>query len=433
MRLVVIGGVAAGLSAASRARRMDSGLDIVVLEKGDVVSYGACGLPYFVEGRVEDWRDLVVYTPDFFSRQRKIQVRTGAEVRVIEHSRRRVELSTGEKVPYDKLIIATGARQNTAGITGHDLPHVFSMNTPAAAVRLKQRLSSSKAGRAVIIGGGYIGLEAVEALRTHGWRLTLVDGGETLLHGNDGELTRRIATHLDRFRVDLRQGHRVKAITEDAVDGIPASLVVLAAGLKPNAELAAAAGLEMGPTGAIRVNERMETSLGGIYAAGDCAETTHLVSGRAVWTPLGTTANKMGRVAGACAAGARERFPGIVGTSIVRVCGLGVAATGLSTAQAARDGFTPVSVWIRGRDRANYFGGRPTEVQLVADRSTGRLLGGCILGEYGVEGRINVLATALQAGMKLDQFEQLDLAYAPPFAPVWDPLLIAAQQLRKQL
>jgi len=189
----------------------------------------------------------------------------------------------------------------------------------------------------------------------------------------------------------------------------------------------------LGQSGAIRVNDRMETSLGGIYAAGDCAESMHLVTGRHCWIPLGTTANKMGRVAGACAAGARERFPGVVGTSIVRVCGLGVAITGLSAAQARREGLQPVSVWTKSRDRARYFRGRPVEVELVADRASGRLLGGCVVGEQAVAGRINVIATALHARMSLEDFSQLDLAYAPPFAPVWDPVLMAARQLRKRL
>jgi NADPH-dependent 2,4-dienoyl-CoA reductase/sulfur reductase-like enzyme len=195
--------------------------------------------------------------------------------------------------------------------------------------------------------------------------------------------------------------------------------------------MAAEAGIELGRTGAIRVGERMETNLPGVFAAGDCAEALHLVTGRPAWLPLGTTANKMGRVAGANAAGVRERFPGVAGTAIVRVCGLGIAMTGLSEREARQEGFDPASARIGARERPGYFGGRKTTVELVADRRTRRILGGLVVGEDGVAGRINVVASAVTSGMRIGDFEQLDLAYAPPFAPVWDPLLIAAQQLSK--
>jgi NADPH-dependent 2,4-dienoyl-CoA reductase/sulfur reductase-like enzyme len=210
-------------------------------------------------------------------------------------------------------------------------------------------------------------------------------------------------------------------------------MVVLAAGFQPNVEMAAAAGIEIGRSGAIRTDERMETNLRGVFAAGDCAEVTHLVTGRPTWIPLGTTANKAGRVAGACAAGARERFPGIVGTSIVSIFGAGFATTGFSAAQARAEGFSPVAVRIEANSRPRYYQGVKTTVELVADRTTRRLVGGSVIGEDGAAGRINVIATALQTRMRVDEFEQLDLAYSPPFAPVWDPILIAAQQLMKEL
>jgi NADPH-dependent 2,4-dienoyl-CoA reductase/sulfur reductase-like enzyme len=233
---------------------------------------------------------------------------------------------------------------------------------------------------------------------------------------------------MERFGVELRCGTRV-----DSLESLACDLVVLAAGVRPNVELAAEAGVERGRTGAIRVDERMETAIPGIWAAGDCAETNHIVTGRPAYIPLGTTANKMGRVAGANAAGARERFAGVAGTTVVSVFGLAVAVTGLSTGQARREGFDPVAARIEGRSRARYFDGRPTTVELVADRATHRLVGGSVLGEQDAAGRIDVIAAALAARMRIDDFEQLDLAYAPPFAPVWDPLLIAAQQLMKQL
>lgn len=432
MRLVVIGGVAAGLSAAARARRVDPGLEIIVLEKGATISYSACGLPYYVEGLVEPLERLVRYTPQSFARERNVEIRTGANVVAIAHPRRQVALAGGERIHYDRLVIATGAAPRRE-IPGNDLPHVFTLHTLEDARRLETFLREGKPRRAVVIGAGYIGLEAAEAVRAHGARVTILESSANVLHREDPALAERIARHLERFHIELRASTEVRGIHPQGVDDLACDLVVLAAGLKPNAALAADAGVEMGRTGAIRVSEHLETSLSGVYAGGDCAEATHLVTGRPAWVPLGTTANKMGRVAGANAAGKRERFAGIVGTSIVRVCGLGIGLTGLSAAEARRESFQPVEALIEARDRAEYFDGRPVTVGLVADRRTRRLLGGMVLGEHGVAGRINVIATALHARMTLDEFEQLDLAYAPPFAPVWDPLLVAAQQLSRRM
>ena len=428
MRLVVIGGVAAGLSAASRARRLDSSLDIVVLEKGATISYSACGLPYFLSGEVKRLNQLIVHTPEFFQTERNIRVRIQAEAAAIEHGRREVLLACGDRIKYDKLIIATGARPDLEKLKGTAAPHVFSLHTFADAGRIAQFLTDRKPRTAAVIGAGYIGLEAAEALRASGLRVRVIDANADVLGREDAPLTKLVRQHLERFGIALECEVRV-----GGVDSLNDDLVLVAVGLKPNVELAAAAGARIGRTGAIEVNDRMETNLGSIYAAGDCAETVHRVSGRPVYVPLGTTANKMGRVAGANAVGVRERFAGITGTSIVRVCGLGIGLTGFSAGQAKREGFDPVSASIEGKDRAAYFDGRPTRVALVADRRTRRLLGGAITGEQGVAGRVNVIATALAAAMTVDDFLDLDLAYAPPYAPVWDPLLVAGQQLLKLL
>lgn len=422
MRLVVVGGVAAGLSAAARARRLDPQLDITVLERGSSVSHGSCGLPYFVEGRIGSIDDLITYTPEYFHRERNITVRTGAAVERIEHGRRQVILAGGEAVKYDRLILATGARPRTVeGV--EPAPHVFTLNSPDDAVRLRGFLETHKPRRGLVVGAGYIGLEAAEALRVHGVRVTVADRGPEILGRSDEWLVRLLRKHLETFCIELKPGAPLRDLAGD--------VVILAAGLTPNVELAVQAGIDLGRTGAIRTDERMETSVHGIYAAGDCAETQHIVSGKPVWLPLGTTANKMGRVAGANAAGGRERFPGVCGTSIVRVCGLAVAFTGLSAGQAREAGFDPMSARIEAKDRPGYFRPRSTTVELVADRRSGRMLGATITGEHDVAGRINAVATALTARMTLDDFAQLDLAYAPPYAPVWDPLLVAAQQLQK--
>ncbi len=433
MGLVVIGGVAAGMSAATRARRIDPGLDITVLEKGPVVSYGACGLPYFVEGRVKEAAQLIVYTPEYFRKERRIDVRTGARVVGIAHPRREVVLESGERVRYDRLVIATGARCETHGISGTGQPFVFTLHTIEDAERIRQFLREKRPRHAVVVGAGYLGLEAADALRRHGLGVTVLEHSTNVLLREDEPWTAAVRRQLETHGVELRCGVTVKAIEARSVAGVPCDIVILSAGFRPNVEIAAEAGIETGRSGAIRADERMETNLRGVYAAGDCAEVLHLVTGRAAYIPLGTTANKCGRVAGANAAGARERFAGIVGTSIVGIFGTAFAATGLSAVQARAEGFSPVVARIEARGRPRYFGGTRTTVELVADRSTGRLLGGSVIGEDGAAGRINVIASALQSRMKVEDFQALDLAYSPPFATVWDPLLVAAQQLMREL
>jgi NADPH-dependent 2,4-dienoyl-CoA reductase/sulfur reductase-like enzyme len=433
MALVVIGGVAAGLSAAARARRIDPRLEILVVEKGSVISYGACGLPYFVEGRVRDSSQLIVYTPEYFRKERRIEVRTGARAVAISHPRREVALESGERVAYEKLVIATGARCDTSRIAGAAQEHVFGLHTLSDAERMRRYLLERRPRRAVVIGAGYIGLEAADALRRNGLAVTVLERRQNVLSRNDPHLTAAVRKQLAGHGVELRCGVEVRSIDADNVAGVASDMVVVCGGFRPNVEMAAEAGVELGRTGAIRTDERMETSLRGVYAAGDCAEVPHLVTGRSAYLPLGTTANKAGRIAGANAAGARERFPGIVGTSIVGIFGMAFATTGLSEEQARAEGFVAVSERIEARSRPRYFQGTKTTVDLVADRDTCRLLGGTVIGEDGAGGRINVLATALHARLRVDELEQLDLAYAPPFATVWDPVLIAAQQLIKKL
>ena len=431
MALVVIGGVAAGLSAAARARRISPDLEIVVLEKGPVISYGACGLPYFVEGRVLEANHLIVYTPEYFRKQRNIDVRTGARVVAISHPRREVTLESGAHVRYEHLVVATGARCDTCG-PGSLPPHVFTLHTLDDATRLRAFLREKQPRNGVVVGAGYIGLEAADALRRNGLRVTVLERSQHLLLRSDDWWTGQVRKQLADHGVEVRCGVDVRSLDSPAVD-FPADVVVLAAGFKPNVELAAQAGVEIGRSGAIRTDDRMETNLRGVFAAGDCAEVGHLVTGRPTWIPLSTTANKAGRVAGANAAGGRERFAGIVGTSIVGIFGKAFASTGLTAVQARAEGFSPVAVQVEAKSKPGYFGGSKTGVELVADRATHKLLGGSVVGEDGAAGRIDVIATALHAGMRVDQFEQLDLAYSPPFATVWDPLLIAAQQMMKEL
>ena len=433
MALVVIGGTAAGLSAAARARRLDSRLEITVLEKGPVISLGACGLPYFVEGRIREPKDLSVFTPERFRKERNVDVRTETRVVSVGHPRREVVLESGARVKYEKLVIATGARGDTLGIAGGREPHVFYLQSLEDAERMRAFVREKKPRSAVVVGAGYIGVETADALRRNGLRVTILERSAFALLRADEAFTAQVRKQLETHRVELRTGVTVTEIEPDRVAGVPCDMVVIAAGFRPNVELAADAGVEVGRTGAIRTDDRMETNVRGVFAAGDCAEVTHLVSGRPTWIPLGTTANKCGRVAGANAAGARERFPGIVGTSIVGIFGMGFATTGFSAAEARAEGFTPVTARIEALSRPRYYQGTRTTVELVADKPTRRLLGGSVIGEDGAGGRINVIAAALHARMRVDEFEFLDLAYSPPFATAWDPVLIAAQQLMKEL
>jgi NADPH-dependent 2,4-dienoyl-CoA reductase/sulfur reductase-like enzyme len=424
MRLVVVGGVAAGLAAASRARRVDPGLEIVVLEKGARISYGACGLPYLIEGSVRSIDDLVVYTPEFFERERDIRIRTSCEVAAIRHGQREVALTSGERLRYDALVWAAGARPASRP----NDPRVFCLHTDADALRLDAHLREKKPRTAAVIGGGYIGLEMATSLRARGLAVTLHCEAPHFLHWDAAWLTEAIRARLQRSRVEV---HLSSAVRDPA--SLRQDIVLTAVGLKPNVEIPQEAGCAVGRSGALSVSDRMETSVRGIYAAGDCCEVNHLVSSRPVWIPLGTTAVKTGRVAGANAAGRRERFEGVVGTSIVRIAGLAVATAGFSESQARREGFQPVSAKVEARERPKYFRGRPLTVELVADRTTGRLVGAAIAGDDGVLARINPVAAALASGMRVEQLATLDLAYAPPYSPVMDPLLLAASQLLKSL
>jgi len=265
MALVVIGGVAAGLSAAARARRIDPRLEIIVLEKGPVISYGACGLPYFVEGRVRDVAELITYTPEYFRKQRNIDVRSGARVVSISHPRREVVLESGSKVAYEKLVIATGARGGMPNLPGAQLPHVFTLLTPDDAERMRIFVRERRPKSAVVVGAGYIGVEAADALRRNGLRVTILERSTNALMREDAEFAGAVRKQLERHGVELRTGVTVTAIEPDQVSGVPCDMVVIAAGFQPNVEMATAAGIEIGRSGAIRTDERMETNLRGVF------------------------------------------------------------------------------------------------------------------------------------------------------------------------
>lgn len=447
-RLLVVGGDAAGMSAASRVGRSDSEFDITVLERGEFISYAACGLPYFLSGDIPDPATLLVRDASYFTAQ-GIEIRRGHEAIAIDATRSSVTVVGGHgastyEQPYDRLLIATGARASVPPVSGASAANVFTIRNYSDALRLADHLERHRPRSATIVGAGYLGLEMAEALVARCESVSMVEAGSQAFPGSDRALARRIEDELRSHGVTLRLGEFVNSLElrdADTVHAVAtdrsswdADLVILAVGAVPNVELAVSGGVATDETGAIATDAAMHTNLENIWAAGDCVSSLHLVSERKVWLPLGPAANKQGRVAGASIAGGQARFGGVVGTNLVKVFDLHIGRTGLSEIEAAEHGFAAITETITADDLAHYYpGSEKTSVKLVADRVSGRLLGGQVVGRSGVAGRINVIAAALHARMDLDQFAGLDLGYAPPFAPVWDPLLIAGNKLGSAL
>jgi NADPH-dependent 2,4-dienoyl-CoA reductase/sulfur reductase-like enzyme len=447
-RLVVIGGVAAGMSAASRSRRLNPKIEIMVFEKSGFVSYGSCGLPYFVSDVIKAPENLVVYDAKFFKEKRNIDVYLHHEVLKIFPAKRSVLVKDLEKdkefeVGYDKLVIATGARAVKPNIKGIDLNGIFTIRFLEEGIAIKNFIRENSPKKALIIGAGYIGMEMAEALVSLGIDVTIVEVMQNILGSMDDEINEVVEAELQKNGVKLLKSTSVvefvgdgfvrKAILNNG-SSLDVDLVIVGAGIKPNSEIARDAGIEIGRSGAIAVNQRMETNIPGVFAAGDCAEAFHLVLGRPVYIPLGTTANKQGKVAGENAVGGNAIFKGIVGTAVFKVFELEVARTGISEKQAKEEGIDYVSTVIEHSSRAHYYpGGSKIRVKLIAERKTGRLLGAEMVGRDGVAKRIDVFATALHAKMSIGEIAGLDLSYAPPFAPVWDPILIAANDIEKKL
>ena len=445
MRIVVIGGVAAGMSAASQAKRRNPACEVIVLERGDDISYSACGMPYNIGDPARNIDDLVILDAAQARTQRDIDVRTGHEVTALDAAGKTVTFRSGggaqaPTLAWDRLVIATGASAIIPKIPGLGLPGVFVLRDLTDARAIKSHLRRSLVTKAVIVGAGYIGMEMADALHELGIAVTIIEKADQALPGFAPAIVAIAQQELARCGVTVQTGTSLQAIHRLG-DGLAVStgkgelgaqIVIVAVGARASTGIAAAAGIMLGPTGAIAVDDHMRTSAPDIYAAGDCAEAQHLVLGRPVWIPLGTTANKQGKVAGANAAGGDERFGGIVGTAGFKLFQLEVARTGLGGPDLA--GFDAIAAVSHHHSRARaYPGDRPITTLVYAERGTGRLLGAQMIGGEAVAKRIDIFATALHAGMTLAQVEQLDLSYAPPFAPVYDPVLVAATVALKQL
>ncbi|MFJ9153878.1 FAD-dependent oxidoreductase [Streptomyces sp. NPDC102270] len=445
-RLVVIGGDAAGMSAASQARRMrDPGeLEIVAFERGHFTSYSACGIPYWVGGDVTGPDQLIARTPAEH-RERGIDLRMRTEVTEIDVERQRVrarDLDSGAEswTSYDKLVIATGARPIRPDMPGADAPGVHGVQTLDDGQALIDTLARTRGRRAVVVGAGYIGVEMAEALINRGYEVTVVNRGSEPMSTLDPDMGRLVHEAMEGLGITMvndaavtkvltDEDGRVRAVaTEDAE--YPADVVVLGIGVRPETTLARAAGLPLGSHGGLLTDLAMRVrGHENIWAGGDCVEVLDLVSGQERHIALGTHANKHGQVIGTGVGGGYATFPGVVGTAVSKVCDLEIARTGLREKDARRAGLQFVSVTIESTSRAGYYpGASPMTVKMLAERRTGRLLGVQIVGREGAGKRVDVAAVALTAGMTVERMTALDLGYAPPFSPVWDPVLVAARK-----
>jgi NADPH-dependent 2,4-dienoyl-CoA reductase/sulfur reductase-like enzyme len=443
-QLVVIGGGAAGMSAAAKAARVGRDLKVVVYEKGGFISFAACGIPYYIAGDVPDHRALVQRTPAQMAKQ-GIEVHLHHEVLAINTEARTVRVRDLEDDreyvrDYDKLVFGTGARPIRPTLPGSDLAGVWCVRSLDSGLALQRYLAERQPQRAVVVGGGYVGLEMAETLRRRGLDVAMViRSGKVMRATLDDDMREIVTAELARQGVSVVEGAPVAFEGTERVEAIimedgrhVCELVLLGIGVQPNIALAESAGVTVGGTGAIATDSTMCTNLPGVYGAGDCAEALHLVTGKPAYIPLGSTANKQGRVAGSNAAGEAATFGGIVGTTVVRVFDLVVASTGLTAAKARMLGYAVSETKITASDISHYLpDASEINVKLVVEEESDRLLGGQIAGRRGVAKRIDVLATALYNRMTVTDLRQLDLSYAPPFAPVWDPILVAANVAAK--
>jgi len=448
-RIVVIGGTACGPKAAARARRCDPGAKITIIEQGDDLSTATCGLPYFIAGVIKNEDDMVARQPDFFEITMDMEVFTGTRATSINRQAHTIEIDNRETgkstIEYDKLVIATGARPAVPNWEGKDLKGIFTLSNIPDANAIRSRLANPESKEVVIVGAGLIGLEMAEAFCARGLKVTVIEAlGWPLPALLDGEIGAQVEKHLRSKGINLLFGQRVSGFIGDkdnnvrkVVTGsgkIETAMVLLSLGVKPNAGLAKDAGLDIGATGGIAVNEYLQTSDPAIYAGGDCVEVVNIVTGKKMLAPLGSTANKHGRIIGTNVTGGSETFPGVAGTAIAKVFDINVGRTGLSEIQAREAGFDTVTSLVPTFEHATYYpGSREITIKLVADKATGRLLGGQAVGPGDTAKRIDVLATALSFGATAQDLANSDLAYAPPYNSALDPLHNAANVIRNKM
>ena len=436
-RILIIGGVAGGATAAARARRLSEAAEITLIERGPYVSYANCGLPYFIGGEITDRRKLLLQTPEGFRVRYGVDVLVNTEAIAIDRAAQTVTVrgAAGEKVlSYDALVLAQGGNPVLPQMLGADAPHVFKLWTVPDTDRIHGFIAEQKPKTAVVVGGGFIGLEMAEAFRHRGLETTVVEFAPTVLSVFDAEIGRQVQAELAQGGVSVRTSASVVAVhvadhTVELSDGtrLAADLVLFSVGVRPELSLARAAGLELGPSGGLLVDDHLRTSDPHIWAAGDMVEVTQRISGRRVRVPLAGPANRQGRIAVSNAMGHPMPYRGVLGTSVVKVFEATVGMSGLSEKVAREAGFDVGVAVIHKDDHAGYYpGGQELSVKLIYDRQTSRLLGGQVFGHRGVDKRADVIAMALQGQMHLSDLAEVDLAYAPPYSSANDPVNLAA-------
>ncbi|MUV02556.1 flavoprotein oxidoreductase [Flavobacterium rakeshii] len=443
-KLVVIGGDAAGMSAASKVRREQPDREIIVFEKSDFTSYSACGIPYFISEKVKTYQELIVRDPDTFRNKYNIDVRTQNLVLSVDTDNKKIKVlnkKTGDEFweSYDQLMIATGGKAFCPDVAGYDSENVFGVTTLKSGINIERYIEEKKPQNAVIVGGGYIGLEMAESLLERGLKVSLINRSEQVMNTLDPDMGALVSEALKGLGVELFLGEgltgfdvkegKVTAVLTDK-QSIPTDIIILGMGSHPNTDFLEGSKIELGARGAIKVDSQLRTNIPDVWAAGDCTESLHLVSKEHVYIALGTIANKTGLVAGSSIAGEKTVFPGVVGTAVCKICSYEVARTGLLEKQLQKLNIDYVKATIESRTRAHYYpNSKKIVVKLLAEKNSGRLLGGQIIGEEGAAKRIDVLATALTHNLTLQNIIDLDLSYAPPFSPVWDPVQTAARKL----
>lgn len=453
MKVIVIGGVAAGPKTAAKIMRLNSEAEVTLLEKGKHLSYAGCGLPYYVSGAVKEEKDLmstpigVVRDAGFFQKVKNVKVLNETEALEIDRIKKRVRARRNGQtsdlwLDYDKLVLATGAKPVIPPIPGANLDNIFTLHGVHDAERVKALLTQTQAREVVLIGGGLIGVETAEALVQCGCRVTMVEMVPQILRMLDWEMAHLVERHMEAHGVKVMTNTKVTAFEgEGKVSGVitsqgrlPADMVILGIGVRPNVELARAAGLQTGSTGAIKVDDTLRTSDPDVFAVGDCVESMDLVTGKACYVPLGSTANKHGRVAAINVCGGNDRFPGVLGSMVCKVFDFCVARTGLTETAARQCGYEVTTVLVPDADRAHYMpGAKPIILKLVVDTRSRKLLGAQAVGLGNGDKRMDVAAVAITAGMTVDQVSKLDLCYAPPYSGALDNMITASNVARNKL
>ncbi len=439
MKLLVIGAVAAGTSAAAKARRNNEKAEIVLYEKGSHISYAGCDTPYFIGGVIKDVKSLTPRSVDFFKKKYAVDVKIRHEVKKIDLAAKTLTVKNQDQDEtfvdhYDKLIIATGAKSVILPIPGIKQDHVFSLRNIKDALAIDSFIADKKPQRAAIIGSGSIGMELCENLKLRGLDISMIEQAHHIHPALDPDMSAHLEKQLLSNNVRIFKNTRAAKIEANHIltsddEKIPCDMVIVAAGVRPEISLAVEAGIKLGETGAIAVDKYLQTSDPDVYACGDCIETFNLITKKASYFPLGSTANKTGRIAGDVVTGGNLSFRGVLGTGIFKVFDLSVARTGLSERQAREAGYDIEAAHIIKPDKTAIAGGQELIIKAIADRKTKKLLGVQILGTEGVDKRIDVLVTAMTLGAKVNDLFHLDLAYSPMHSIAKDPVMYVGMVL----